>query len=135
MSYFIAEDHDSIDRAGRELHARGWRKAFTLNEMFEAWAFLVSEVERGYDQNLYEYTNDMACREWIALVWPMLTDRVRNARDKALATLDARFTAATEDDGGSAIGRYRRIENKDSWWWRRRPIKAAGEFAADLAAG
>ncbi|WP_182376064.1 hypothetical protein [Nocardioides sp. WS12] len=54
MSYFIADDYDSIDRAGRELHARGWRKAFTLNEMFE---------------------------------------------------------------------------------WRRRPIKAAGEFAADLAAG
>ena len=134
MDEFNAEDYESIDRASRELHARGWRKAFTLNEMFAAWASLVAEVERGYDQMVYEYTNDMACRDWLALVWPRLTDRVRDARAEELEALDARFRAATVDDGGLAIGRFYRIENKDGWWWRRRPIKVAGTFAADLAA-
>ena len=134
MDEFNAEDNESIDRASRELHARGWRKAFTLNEMFAAWASLVAEVERDYDQMVDEYMNDMACRDWLALVWPRLTDRVRDARAEELEALDARFRAATVDDGGLAIGRFYRIENKDGWWWRRRPIKVAGTFAADLAA-
>lgn len=134
MSEMTAEDYESIDGASRELHTRGWRKAFTLNEMFEAWASLVAEVEQGYDQMVAEYTNDMACRDWLALVWPMLTERVRDARAEELKALDARFRAATLDDAGRAIGRFYRIENKDGWWWRRRPIKVAGEFAADLAA-
>lgn len=134
MEEFTAEDYESIDRASRELHARGWHKAFTVNEMFAAWASLVSEVELGYDQMAYEYTNDMACRDWLALVWPMLTDRVRGARAGELEALDARFRAATVDDGGLAIGRFYRIENKDGWWWHRRPINVKGEFAADLAA-
>ncbi|UUW87826.1 hypothetical protein ABFU82_05280 [Nocardioides sp. WV_118_6] len=134
MGEMAAEDYESIDRASRELYAQGWRKAFTLNEMFDAWASLVAEVERGYDQMVDEYTNDMACRDWLSLVWPMLTDRVRDARAEELKVLDARFKTATEDDGGSAIGRFYRVENKDGWWWRRRPIKAAGVFAADLAA-
>ena len=62
MGEMTAEDYESIDCALRELHPRGWRKALTLNEMLEAWASLVAEVERGYDQMVYEYTNDMACR-------------------------------------------------------------------------
>lgn len=134
MGEMTAEDYESIDRASRELQARGWRKAFTLNEMFAAWAYLVAEVEQGYDQMVDEYTNDMACRDWISLVWPMLTDRVRHARAEELDALDARFKAATDDDGGLAIGKFFRVENKDGWWWRRRPIKVAGVFAADLAA-
>ncbi|NHA66562.1 hypothetical protein [Phycicoccus flavus] len=133
MSEMTADDYESIDRASRALHARGWRKAFTLNEMLGAWASLVDEVETGYDQMVYEYTNDMACRDWIALVWPMVTDGVRDARSEELKALDARFEAATEDDDGIAIGRYYRIEDKDGWWWRRRPLKVAGVFAADLA--
>lgn len=135
MGEMTAEDYESIDRALRELHARGWRKTITLNEMFEAWASLVAEVERGYDQVVYEYTNDMACRDWLALVLPMLTDRVRDARAEELEGLDARFKAATEDDGGLAISRSYRIEDKDRWWWRRRPIRVTGVFTADLAAG
>lgn len=134
MDEFTAEDYESIDRASRELHSRGWRKAFTLNEMFEAWASLVAEVEQGYHQMVDEYTNDMACRDWLALVWPMLTERVRDARADELEALDARFRAATLDDGGRAIGRFYRVENKEGWWWRRRPSKVAGVFAADLAA-
>jgi hypothetical protein len=136
MGEMTAEDYESIDCALRELHPRGWRKALTLNEMLEAWASLVAEVERGYDQMVYEYTNDMACRDWLSVVWPMLTDRVRDARGEELEALDARFMAATEDDDGRLpLRRFYRNEDKDGWWWRRRPSKVTGVFAADLAAG
>ncbi|WP_374456745.1 hypothetical protein [Nocardioides sp.] len=133
MSEMTAEDYASVDRASRELHAAGWRKAFTLNEMFAAWASLVADVERGYDQMVDEYTNDMACRDWLSLAWPMLTENVRAARASELDSLDARFRAATYEDGGRAIGRFFAVENKAGWWWRRRPTKAEGVFAADLA--
>ena len=75
----------------RNFTRRVWRKAFTLNEMFEAWSALVTEADRGYDQMVDEYTNDMACRDWIALVWPKLTQRGRDARTEELQALDERL--------------------------------------------
>lgn len=134
MSELTSEDYASIERAAQELRDRGLRNEFSLNELFEEWAALVAQVERGYSWTVYEYTNEMACRDLISAIWPMLTDRVRDARAEELGSLDARFKAATENDGGLAIGKFYRIEDKDGWWWRRRPIEAAGKFAADLTA-
>lgn len=129
-----AADYESIERAGTELQARGWRKAFDLNEMLGAYQQLVTKVEEGYDEMVDEYTNDLSCRDWLALAWPMLTDRVRDARAGELEALDERFRAATVDDGGHALSRFFAVERKEGWWWRRRPEKVAGDFAADLAA-
>ena len=55
-----AADYESIERAGTELQARGWRKAFDLNEMLGAYQQLVTKVEEGYDEMVDEYTNDLA---------------------------------------------------------------------------
>lgn len=44
---------------GELLHRRGWRTAFTVAERVNAWAALVSVVERGYDDDIDEYTNDL----------------------------------------------------------------------------
>jgi hypothetical protein len=128
-----ATDYESIERAGAELHAQGWRKAFGLNEMLEAYEHLVTKVEEGYDEMVDEYTNDLSCRDWLALAWPMLTERVRDARATELEALDNRFRSATFDDGGQTLSRYFAVERKDGWWWRRRPARIAGTLAADLA--
>jgi hypothetical protein len=132
MSELSREDYESIERAGRELHARGWRKQFSLNEMPEAYETLVSHVEEGYEEMVEEYANDLSCRDWLALAWPMLSPRVQQIRIAELDALDYRFRAATVDDGGRVISRYFRIENKSGWWWHRRPLRTAGAFAADL---
>lgn len=63
-------DCESVEHAGRALHGRGWRKKFSVNEMTDAWRRLVAEVEAGYDQPVCEYTNDLSCRDWLALAWP-----------------------------------------------------------------
>ena len=83
------EDYESVELAGRVLHEQGWRKNFSINEMTGAWRSLVTEIEAGYDQWADEYTNDLACRDWLALAWPMLTERVRQARQRELDKLDA----------------------------------------------
>lgn len=127
------EDYESVERAGRVLYERGWRQPFSVNEMTRGWSRLVAEVERGYDQLVDEYTNDLSCRDWLALAWPMLTENVRLARQSELDALDARFMAATTEDADGRLGRFRHIEAGDGWWWRRLPTRREGAFARDLA--
>lgn len=134
MNDLTADDLASVDRAARELHARGWSQPFSLDQMLASWTRLVSEVEQGYDAWVDDYTNDLTCRDWLALAWPLLSPRVQEARQGELNAADERFVACTDDDGGRAIGRYYRVEATDGWWWRRRPTSTAGMLAAELAA-
>jgi len=127
------EDYASVERAGRELHARGWRKEFSLDEMLRAYERIVGRVEEGYDETVCEYLNDLACRRWLDLAWPLLTESVRQSRAADLQVLDDRFRAATIHDGGRSLGRFFKVDDGPEWWWRRRPVKARGDFAADLA--
>ena len=134
MDEMTPADYESVEHAGRVLHGRGWRKKFSVNEMTDAWRGLVAEVEAGYDQVVYEYTNDLSCRDWLALAWPMLTEHVRSARQADLDALDARFMAATTQDAEGRLAQFYRVEAKDGWWWRRLPSRRHGEFARDLDA-
>jgi len=83
----------------------------------------------------YEYLNDLACRRWLALAWPLVTENVRQSRAAELRSLDDRFKASTADDGSRSLGRFFTLEDGPEWWRRRRPVKARGDFAADLAEG
>ena len=127
-----AADYESVHRAGRVLHEQGWRRVFTLDEMLDAWAALVAEIEQGYDQTVDEYTNDLSCRRWLAAAWPMLTARVRAHRQAELDALDERFLAATTDDGGLHLGRFYGFESRGNWWLLRLPAIRRGEFARDI---
>jgi hypothetical protein len=122
-------DHESIRRAGQVLHERGWRAVFTLDGEMSQWLWLVDRIERGYLDLVDEYTNDLACRDWIHLVWPMVTDDVRSAYIDQLQAIDQRFAAATLEDGGQALSSFYRVENKSGWWWRRRPARVVGAMA------
>jgi hypothetical protein len=110
-------DYESVEHAGRVLHGRGWRKKFSA-----------------YDQLVDEYTNDLSCRDWLALAWPLLTEHVRSVRQAELDALDARFIAATTEDAEGRLAHFYRVEAKDGWWWRRLPSQRHGEFARDLDA-
>jgi hypothetical protein len=127
-----ADDYASVEHADRLLHQQGWRRVLTPNEMTDAWAQLIDQVAEGYHMCVDEYTNDLSCRDWLAHAWLLFTQRVRAARQPALAALDERFRAVTVDDGGAALSHYYRVERKDGWWWRRRPRILVGEFAEDL---
>lgn len=134
MENLDAEDYESIGRAERTLHERGWRTAFTPNEMVASRRALVSKVESGYDEVVDEYTNDLSCRDWPALAWPMFTPRVQAARQEELDLLDARSIAVTTEDTDRRLARFYRVESKDDWWRRRLPARHLGVFAADLDA-
>lgn len=62
------------------MHRRGRRTAFTVAERVNAWAAPVGVIERGYDDDVYEYTNDLHCRNWLHEAWLLLDDCIVQLR-------------------------------------------------------
>ena len=117
---------------GELLHQRGWREAFTVERMVDNWAWLVARVELGYDENVDEYTNDLACRNWLHEAWLLLDDVTVLRWSDTIKALDTRFRAATVEDDGIALGWYHRIPSPELWWWRRHPRLLVGELARQV---
>jgi hypothetical protein len=84
-----------------------------FDEMLKAYEGLVDRVVEGYGETVYEYGNDRACRDWLALAWPLFTESVRQSRTADLAAVDDRFRAATADDGGRSLGRFFDVESRE----------------------
>jgi hypothetical protein len=116
---------------GRLLHERGWRTAFTVEQMVSAWGQLVAMVERGYDDSIYEYLNDLSCRDWVYDAWQLLSDDVTTSWTARLEHIDERFRRAT-DHADEPLITGPRADDPARWWWRRRPRLLTGELAADL---
>ncbi|MEU6235951.1 hypothetical protein [Kitasatospora sp. NPDC047058] len=117
---------------GERLRRRGWRAAFTVTEMVDDWAWLVGAVERGYDDSVDEYANDLYCRNWLHEAWLLLDDHIVAIRTPRIRELDERFLAATVDDDGLALGRFHGLPHPDLWWWRRHPRVLLGDLGRSL---
>ena len=88
----------------------------------------MTRVEKGYTDNVYEYTNDLHCRDALATAWPILSDKLRVDRQPELDALDARFEAATDPDDQLSTS-----DDSKGWWWQRVPSRRVGELAEDLS--
>jgi hypothetical protein len=108
---------DLADRSGREQ---------SLNAMLGRWGDFVTRVERGYDDSIYEYTNDLSVRDLLERVVQGAGPGLRAKLAGALADGDRRFDAATEE-AARPLGESREA------WWRRVPRRRTGELAEDLA--
>ena len=128
MDPMSADDADSVERAARAVRATGAAHPFSLNEALRAWRDLVTRVEKGYTDNVYEYTNDLHCRDALATAWPVLSENLRGQRQPELDALDARFHAATDPDDQLMTS-----TDAKGWWWHRVPSRRVGELAEDLS--
>ena len=95
----------------------------SLGALLRRWGDFVTAVERGYDDSIYEYTNDLAVRGRLDEVAAGAGPGLRAKLEGALAEDDGRFTAATEE-AARPLGRSR--------WSRRVPTRRFGELADDL---
>lgn len=108
--------------------ASGWRTLRSPAQLVEQWDSFVTACEEGYDDTIYEFTNERSVRD---LLEAALTNRglqrygeLDDLR-RSVAAIDARFRAACRDDA--------EIEARDSPWWHRCvPTKAGGQLAEDL---
>lgn len=117
---------------GELLHQRGWRTAFTVAERVNAWSALVSSIERGYSDNIYEYTNDLYRRNWLHEAWLLLDEHIVQLWTPQIKALDDRYKAATIDDDDQALDQFHRTPGLDLWWWRRQPCTLTGELGRSL---
>jgi hypothetical protein len=123
------EDYESVARAGDELLRRGWRNAFSVNEVVATWETVVEAIEAGYQMTIDDFTNDVSIRRWPEEARPMLTANVAKAMDDRLRPLDARFREATTDAAGQLPGAG---AGGIHWWERRLPLLLVGELAEDV---
>ena len=115
----------SLDREAREELSRLLGDGPSLDALLRGWSELVARVERGYDDSIYEYTNDLAVRDRLEAVLAGAGPELRAEVEARLAASDARFEAATEEG-------LRPLGDAPHPWWRRVPRRRVGELAEDL---
>lgn len=104
-------------------------RADSLGAMLRDWSGFVTQVERGYDDSIYEYTNDLSVRDRLERIVAGAGPGLRAKLAAALAADDRRFDAATEEHT-RPLGEFG--ETTPPWWWRRAPRRRTGELADDL---
>jgi hypothetical protein len=105
------------------------RQTLTLQVMLERWEYFVSEVEEGYDDSIYEYTNDLSVRDLLQVVVDNSSLTLREKLIDALQICDERFQKATEESKRSVLPDK---EKSQAWWWFRVPVKPGLELKNDL---
>jgi len=93
----------------------------------------VSVIERGYSDDIYEYTNDLYCRNSLHEAWLLLDEHIVQLRTSQIKALDDRYKAATVDDDGQALDQFHRLPGPDLWWWRRHPRVLTGDLGVRSA--
>ena len=121
------EEREQLGRVLAELATRTGRED-SLGALLGRWRDFVTTVERGYDDSIYEYTNDLSVRDHLEAIAAGAGPALRAKLERALAEDDRRFEAATQE-ADRPLGTF---TGEAPTWWRRVPRRLVGELAEDL---
>ena len=100
-----------------------------LDKLLEKWESFIKNVEEGYSDSIYEYTNDLSTRDLInRLMESDLSSSIKSKLASIIEELDQRFERATYKIESSLIPN----KSKDIKWWFRIPNKISDDFEDDL---
>lgn len=112
------------DLAGRA----GFHESF--DSLLKRWSHFVVRVERGYYDNIYDYTNDLSGRDLLEEIAAAVPLSLRDKLEPVIRSWDDRFCAATIPveqpllpDAGTS---------RPAWWWFRIPVVLTGRLRDDL---
>lgn len=103
--------------------------ALTVPLLLEIWDNFVSDVDEGYNNSIYEYTNDLSVRDLLQTIIDNSPLALRDKLIAALQILDERFRKATKESNRSLLPDQ---EKSQAWWWFRVPTKFGTELKNDL---
>ena len=106
-----------------------------LSGLLEQWNRIIAEVERGRDESLDEWLNDMDLRDILAGALAVSDARERRAASIRLDDSDARFQSVTTPCPciwGSEIAETNSWRSEWQWWYYRRPTLPGPTLREDL---
>lgn len=109
------------DRAGHRI---------TLAYLLDRWFWFVGAVEQGYDDSIYEYTNDLSVRDLLESVIDACPAPLGNRLMDRLGEWDGRFLKATAPWPKPLL--TQEGSEEPSWWWVRVPVRLGTELEKDL---
>jgi hypothetical protein len=106
-----------------------------LSGLLEQWNGIVAAVERGTDESLDEWLNDMDLRDILAGALAAADSRERRSASIRLDDADERFSAVTvlcPCVWGDAIAETNSWRPEWQWWYFRRPAVPGPTLRDDL---
>jgi hypothetical protein len=107
-----------------------WGRSASFNDMLSRWQAFVTAVEKGYEDSIYEYTNDLSVRDRLEALLSAAPPSLRLKLESTISPYDRRFTEATDQAARSLSEAGGEVAS----WWHRVPVRRVGELATDLQA-
>lgn len=108
------------------------QQSLSLKGLLESWKSFVERVEQGYQNSIYEYTNDLSTRDLLQKIVLGVSSTVRSELLKVLEPWDDKFYGATREIVRPLLpGPH---EEKLNGWWFRVPHKMGDDLKNDLLA-
>lgn len=104
----------------------------TVDSLVASWRRFVGEVERGYEDTIDDYTNDLTGRDLLEEALAPAPAALRISLRDDIQPLDERFERATQPDESAMLAAF--VQVGPGWWWKRLPVKLVGALAASLSA-
>jgi hypothetical protein len=115
-----------VERFRAVVAARGWCGVSSPFDLIDRWEQMVEHVADGYDDNIYEYRNDLSVRGRIEdlLQDESLKDVEQMKWVRAqVSEIDARFRSLVRPEP---------VRGNSPWWEAHLPASAGAELAADI---
>lgn len=115
-----------VERFRAIVAARGWRRVTSPFDLIDRWAQVVEHVADGYDDNIYEYLNDLSVR---GIIEDLLQDEsLRDVEQMKwvraqVSEIDARFRSLVLPES---------VRDDSPWWEAHLPAYAGAELVADI---
>ena len=121
-----AADKEALKLAVCEISEVVGRRV-SIGSLLASWDDFVQSVERGYDDCVYEYTNDLNVRDLLSGLVSKLPRSTSEKLSAIIRPVDDRFVSAT-------LKTERPLLSTDSsgWWWFRIPLRRSSQLQKDL---
>jgi alpha-glucuronidase len=103
----------------------------TLDYLLNTWDIFVTRVERGYTDDLYEFTNDLSTRDLLEDIVKSVSSVGRECLKEAITPVDMRFMRATYTITKPLLPGIKHDETSRPWWYRV-PVRMSKELRSDL---
>lgn len=120
-------------RGDSEARARGDENELSagLEAAVNRWFAFVREVERGYEDSIYDYTEELSRRDLLDAEMADSSPRQSEYVRRQLSEADSRFLAATRPSIRPVLPG---VSDRQKERWYRVPKKLSEELASDLRA-